>query len=218
MEWTRKIDGYCERLNFEYWAEPINAVTNIAFIIAALIMWRRTAGLPLGRILSALVGAIGVGSFLFHTHATIWAVTADVVPIALFTLVFLFSLLFHICNFSLAWSLVGTVAFIPYSITFVSLFNLLPFFEISAGYWPIPLLIFVVAFFLRNRENPTAIGLALGATLLCISIAIRSLDELICASVPIGSHFIWHVLNGVMLGWMIEVYRRHMLAGQAAER
>jgi hypothetical protein len=27
-----------------------------------------------------------------------------------------------------------------------------------------------------------------------------------------GTHFLWHILNGLMLGWMIEVYRRHMLA------
>jgi hypothetical protein len=29
---------------------------------------------------------------------------------------------------------------------------------------------------------------------------------------PLGTHFGWHLLNAVMLGWMIEVYRRHMLA------
>jgi aspartyl-tRNA(Asn)/glutamyl-tRNA(Gln) amidotransferase subunit C len=30
--------------------------------------------------------------------------------------------------------------------------------------------------------------------------------------IPLGTHFLWHILNGIMLGWMIEVYRRHMLA------
>ncbi|WP_267895717.1 hypothetical protein [Loktanella sp. Alg231-35] len=29
---------------------------------------------------------------------------------------------------------------------------------------------------------------------------------------PCGSHFIWHILNGIMLGWMIHVCTRHMLA------
>ena len=40
------IDAYCERTSAVYWAEPVNAVTNAAFLIAAVIMWRRTEGLP----------------------------------------------------------------------------------------------------------------------------------------------------------------------------
>ncbi|WP_366524500.1 ceramidase domain-containing protein [uncultured Tateyamaria sp.] len=77
----RQIDGYCERLGPHYWAEPINAVTNAAFVLAALIMWRRSAGLPLGRALAAVLGVIGVGSYLFHTHAQVWAAIVDVLPI-----------------------------------------------------------------------------------------------------------------------------------------
>ena len=41
------------------------------------------------------------------------------------------------------------------------------------------------------------------------------IDDAVCASFPIGSHFMWHILNGIMLGWMILVYCRHMRAGPA---
>ena len=51
----------------------------------------------------------------------------------------------------------------------------------------------------------------IGAALLTVSISLRSGDEMICEAVPLGSHFLWHCLNGRMLGWMIEVYRRHMV-------
>ena len=34
------IDLYCERLDSSFWAEPINALTNVAFIIAAWGVWR----------------------------------------------------------------------------------------------------------------------------------------------------------------------------------
>ena len=44
MDWTAQIDGYCERLGPGFWAEPLNALTNLAFLIAALVMWRRTRG------------------------------------------------------------------------------------------------------------------------------------------------------------------------------
>jgi len=29
---------------------------------------------------------------------------------------------------------------------------------------------------------------------------------------PMGTHFLWHLLNAAMLGWMIEVYARHIRA------
>ena len=48
------------------------------------------------------------------------------------------------------------------------------------------------------------------------------IDETVCASVPVGTHFMWHILNALMLSWMIEVYRRHELGvdqgGLAARR
>jgi hypothetical protein len=34
----------------------------------------------------------------------------------------------------------------------------------------------------------------------------------------VGTHLFWHLLNAVMLGWMIEIYRRHVLEGGAAGR
>ena len=76
MEWTRYVDGYCERMGPEYWAEPINAITNLAFVLAALVMWRRARGVPLARALCVVLGLIGIGSYLFHTHAQVWAAMA----------------------------------------------------------------------------------------------------------------------------------------------
>ena len=88
MDWTRTIDAYCERTDASLWSEPVNAVTNLAFIVAALIMWRRSFGI--GRVLAALLFLIGVGSGLFHTFATAWAATADTVPIIAFALVYIY--------------------------------------------------------------------------------------------------------------------------------
>jgi len=34
------IDLYCERLGPGIWAEPINALTNLAFLVAAFAAWR----------------------------------------------------------------------------------------------------------------------------------------------------------------------------------
>ena len=40
MEWFEAVDGYCERVDAAFWSEPINAVTNAAFLIAAIWVWR----------------------------------------------------------------------------------------------------------------------------------------------------------------------------------
>ena len=212
MDWFAHIDGYCERTDFSYWSEPLNAVTNAAFIIAAVIMWRRTQGLPAARLLCGILFCIGAGSFLFHTHATVWAALTDVVPIGIFILTYLFLVNRDIVGVP-GWVALGDASlFAPYAYGVVAVLNTIPFFAISNFYWTVPILLIVYATFVRGS---VALGFVIGAVILSISIALRSVDEIWCDAFPIGTHIFWHLLNGLMLGWMIEVYRRHMLATRA---
>jgi hypothetical protein len=220
MDWTRAIDGYCERTDPSYWSEPVNVVTNAAFLVAAWILWRRVRGrgMPLAVALSIILAVIGVGSYLFHTHATAWAATADVVPIGVFILVYLYAVNRHLWQLPLWAALLGTAAFVPYAVLLTPLFRALPFFEVSAFYWPVPVLIAGTALALARRAPATARDLWIGAALLVVSLVFRSLDGTLCAALPFGTHFLWHLLNALMLGWMIEVYRRHQLAERGAGR
>lgn len=211
MNWFEQIDGYCERTDFTYWSEPLNALTNLAFIIAAIFLWRRSAGVPMARVLSAILFIIGVGSFLFHTHATIWASVADVAPIGVFILTYLFAVNRDMVPMGGWMAAFATALFIPYAAALVPVLNHIPFVAISNFYWTVPILLILYAMFLR-RKPQIARGFLIGASMLAVSIIIRSLDEILCGVIPIGTHFIWHILNGIMLGWMIHVYRRHMLA------
>ena len=212
-----QIDIYCERTDFSYWSEPVNAITNAAFLVAAFIMWRRTRGLGLikANLLVAILTAIGIGSYLFHTHATGWAATADVVPIGLFILLYLYAGGQDFLG--LSWWQAGllTAAFLPYAAMIVPIMNLLPFFHISDFYWTVPILLAIFAPMVARTAPATARGMLIGAGILTLSITLRSVDMGICDQFPLGSHFLWHCLNGLMLGWMIEVYRRHMV-GKAA--
>ena len=216
MDWTAQVDGYCERTDFTIWAEPLNAATNLAFLAAAAVMWWRVRGqgMPLAVLLAALLAAIGIGSGLFHTFATRWAGLADVLPIGLFILAYVYAANRHYWGWPVWGAALGTAAFVPYAAATIPLFQALPFFGISAAYWPVPVLIFAYAALLRRRAPQTARGLAIGAGILCLSLVLRSLDQPLCATIPIGTHLWWHLLNGAMLGWMIEVYRRHMVAAR----
>jgi hypothetical protein len=221
MDWFRQVNNYCERTDFTYWSEPVNAVTNAAFLIAALYVWRRLGDRPDpgARILVAILAAIGVGSYLFHTHATIWALTLDVLPIQAFILVFLY--LATVRFFGAPWwgGLAAVVLFFPYAFVvsgaveaaFGSLNG-------SVGYAPVPVLILAYATALRRRDPETARGLAIGAGILVVSLFFRTIDEAVCPAIPLGTHFLWHVLNGIMLGWMILVLHRAGAAGLAGPR
>lgn len=220
MGWFTIVDAYCERTDASYWSEPVNAVTNAAFLIAALVMWWRCRGahVPLARVMIVLLAAIGVGSYLFHTHAVIWAAVLDVAPIGLFILTYVFAANLHFWNLGWIYAIGATALFFPYNYMATLVFNQHPFFAISSQYWPVPVLIALYAFALRKRANRTSRGLAIGAGILVVSLIARSLDEILCDAFPLGTHFLWHLLNALMLGWMIEVYRRHRLAGARAER
>ena len=208
MDWTRAVDGYCERLEPGLWAEPLNALTNLAFVLAALWAWPRALGT--GRVLSVLLALIGIGSALFHTVAQAWAGLADVLPIAVFILVYLYAANRDIWQMPRWAALLVTLAFFPYAAAAGYAFSALPFFETSAGYWPVALLIALYALLLRRKAPLTARGLATGAAILTASLTARSLDMPLCEAVPLGTHWLWHLLNAVMLAWMIDVHARHV--------
>ncbi|MDG1469971.1 MAG: hypothetical protein P8Q26_00190 [Ascidiaceihabitans sp.] len=210
MNWSEQRDYYCERTDLSYWSEPMNAVSNGAFLVAAAWMWRRCSGVVWARVLCAILFVIGIGLFLFHTHATRWAELADVVPIATFILVYLFLVNSDVVGMRWWWAVLATLGFAPYAYVMVPILDSIPFIRISDFYWAVPILLLFYAALLRRRFSATARGLAIGALILCVSITIRSLDQGLCANWPIGTHFIWHILNATMFGWMIEVYRRHV--------
>ena len=97
--WSDQVFRYCERAQDpSFWAEPLNAVSNVAFLAVAGVVLGKLArpsrGSAVGHpvlvaLLAVLVAAIGVGSFLFHTFATRWARTADVAPIGVFMVAYL---------------------------------------------------------------------------------------------------------------------------------
>lgn len=215
MEWLAAVDGYCERLGPGYWAEPVNAVTNAAFLIAAAWMWRRVGADRMARAMCVVLGVIGVGSYLFHTHANRLTGLMDVLPILAFILLYVFAASRDMLGLKGWQAGLCVAAFFPYAAATVPLWGLVPGLGGSAGYAPVPVLILFYAWLMRGQME-TARGLAIGAGILVVSLTFRTLDEPLCAAVPLGTHFLWHILNGVMLGWMIEVYRRHRLAAGGA--
>ena len=207
------IDGYCERLEPGLWAEPWNAVTNLAFIVAAAIMFMNpdTRRYPITVALCVLLFAIGVGSGLFHTFATRLTAIADVTPIALFVLTYLYAANRYFMRLRPLYAFGVTLLFFPYEwLVATAISAVMPWIGGSTAYVPIALLIFIYGFLVRRRLKRVSTQLVIGASLLSVSIFFRWLDDPICGAVPLGTHFLWHILNAVMLAWMIRALTQHL--------
>lgn len=200
MDWGRAIDLYCERTDPSFWAEPFNAVTNAAFLIAALVafvQWRR-AGANDWPVLAliAVTFAIGVGSFIFHTVATSGAAKFDTIPIAIFIYGYLLLALRRFLGLSLLVSFSILVAF--------SAFNYIEAMIVPRGalngshaYLPALAALLAVAWPVRRQEAGRWLFAA--AATLAVSLTFRSIDMALCDAWPLGTHFLWHSLNGLAL-------------------
>ena len=215
MDWTRQLDNYCERLDGTFWAEPLNAITNGAFVIAALVAlvvaYRRgRLDWPVA-VLAAIIAAVGVGSFLFHTFATVWAVMMDVIPIQLFIL-FYFALAMR--RFAgLPWwgAVLATAVFMAISFAGGSVLGRLfgDALNGSEGYITPLVALIVVGAWLRARGRTRAGGaLIAGGLLFAVSLTFRTVDAAVCPSFAAGTHFMWHLLNGVLLGYLTAAMAR----------
>ena len=82
------MDAYCERVGMGVFAEPLNAVSNVSFLLAAWAAWvlaKRTGALSAGaRALIAMGASVGIGSILWHTYPTMPTLILDSVPILVF--------------------------------------------------------------------------------------------------------------------------------------
>lgn len=239
--WCTPIDLYCERADASFWAEPVNALSNGAFLVAAglaFAAWRRLPERDWpAAFLIAVTVSVGIGSFLFHTFANRWSLLADVIPIAIFIYGFFLLAMRRFLGLGLVGGIVATGAFLAVSAGFPRLWAALLGPEAtlngSVGYFPAALALIGVGGLLvlgaareervlANRKNqawggldeaaratrhetgvalPHARGtlLLVAAAVFATSLVFRSVDQAVCDVVPVGTHFLWHALNAVVL-------------------
>ena len=156
MHWSQAVDLYCERTDPSFWAEPVNAVSNVAFLIAAAVAyWQyRRRGLhdwPVAALI-AIAAVVGVGSFIFHTVATQGTMLFDVIPIAVFIYSYLLFALRRYLGLSLTLSVVLLVGFA--ALTFAEA-ALVPHDALNGSHAYLPALVatFVVGLLVRGPRR-----------------------------------------------------------------
>jgi len=202
INWHESVDYYCERLDSAFWAEPINAISNGFFIIAALLavrMWHKSAARSWDLlVLAALIAVVGVGSFIFHTMATKAAALADVIPIAIFIHFGLAVFLYRVANAGLLFTMLGVFAFGIFSMAFRKYVDI-DFINYSAQYVPAALLLLGMSIFTSIKKIPSAKYFVMAALVFLASLTIRTFDMAICSQLPIGIHYMWHLLNAIVM-------------------
>nr|CTQ96758.1 membrane protein [Kibdelosporangium sp. MJ126-NF4] len=200
------MDNYCERTDGSFWSEPLNAVSNVSFLIASVVAWlliRRTArasGAPAGELyaLPVLIFVIFFGSSAFHTTATRWGLALDSGSIAVFMVYFI--VLWARLYWDLPWSRAWIAA--PIFLASTALISLLPL-RMPGTYLSAVLGLVVLAgllYFSRQPDRKAHWRWYLATALVfAVSLTSRTLDQPLCDDMPIGTHYIWHTLNGVVL-------------------
>ena len=205
--WTRALDLYCERTSPDFFAEPLNAFSNIGFLVAAWLCGKRmqrtlhqysASDQWALRLLVGLIAAIGAGSFVFHTVATVWSAWLDIVPIQIFILAYVMCFVRFIAGASWRWAWLGIPAFIALAWVATPLArSAVP--ANSAAYVPALVGLAMFALWAIARGHGGARLLSLATLVFGLSLTLRTVDEPWCGAIASGTHFLWHLLNAVTL-------------------
>ncbi|MCD8504706.1 MAG: ceramidase [Burkholderiaceae bacterium] len=199
LHWFEPANIYCERTDPSFWSEPVNALTNLAFVVAGLLLIAQRR--PPARLLGTLIVLIGLGSFLFHTFANRLTGFLDVFFIGVYLIAY-------------AWlwpRWVTNAGFVIRSSSVVALILLIGMASASVA-WLKPLApglppgaylgawFYVIALATLSATNQRRAGIWLWATagLFLVSMTARQLDLPLCEQLG-GSHWLWHVMNAGVL-------------------
>jgi hypothetical protein len=200
------VSHYCERSAAGLWGEPVNALTNLAFLVAGIFAWqlyrhnRQTVKKPAFDllILIILLFCIAIGSALWHTIAQPWAELADAIPILLFISVYLLSFLWRVLHLRTVWIILIFALFqvVDNAVIFAVPKDVL---NGSLFYGPTWFTLLIFTLLLLQNRHPAAKSFVTATLLFSAALVFRTLDQTVCSVIPFGTHFMWHLLIAIVL-------------------
>ncbi len=195
------MNFYCERTNDQIFNEPVNAISNIFFIIVSLSLikiLRKNQSSKIYYIQPILIFFIGIGSFLFHLKPNIITLYSDVIPIFLFSLSFIFLFNRDVININY---FNNALLFLLFFVLFLFITPKLNYDILNGSefYFANYFFLTMYTLWLYLKKSDFFQLLLLGFIFFNLSILLRSLDNHICEYFSIGTHFLWHFLNAYLL-------------------
>ena len=196
------MDVYCERVGPGLFAEPLNAVGNLSFLLAAWAAWvlaTRTGTLSAGvRALIAIAASIGIGSILWHTYPTPLTLILDIVPTLIFIIWFIWLYTRNVMGMQPLFAGASVAVFLLAS------FLVIPFSNVLHGapvYTPGLLVTLVLGAFHATHAPERRVArftLLAAAGVFAAALFFRTIDIEVCSVLPTGTHFLWHILIGLV--------------------
>lgn len=214
MDLMRAMDEYCERLGPGLFAEPLNLLSNLAFLLAAIWSWRLAAAayVPGHTILvprkvfdrlAAVIFIVGVGSGLYHSFARLWAMWADVIPIGIFLFAYLAVFLRYVLRLKVGGILSGLGIFLALNIV-LGIVIKPEWVNNSQQYFATVVALIVMGLMLQKRRYQGSIFFYGAAGMFVLSLIFRSVDMAVCPSLAYGTHFLWHITNALVLAFAMR--------------
>lgn len=200
------VGHYCGRFNEGLFGEPLNELTNLAFLAGAGFAWYvwnkdpdNDSAQPL---LFFLAATIGIGSLLFHAHPTTSTLVLDLVPVQVFTLTFLGYVCVKYLRLSILMSLALVFALYLLRRNFIAV---VPKGAWGGGITHVPALValFAVGLTLAARHFVLGRYVLLACIAYAVALVVRAYDLRLCARFPLGIHWVWHLLTALTVTLLV---------------
>jgi hypothetical protein len=193
------MDVYCERVGPGLLAEPLNAVSNISFLLAAWAAWvlaKRTGTLSAGvRVLIAIAASVGIGSILWHTYPTMLTLILDIVPILIFLIWYIWLYTRNVIRMRSLFAVASVAVFLLATFFFIQYSDVL---HGALVYSPGLMVVLVLGVFHATERRVARFILLAAAGVYLAALFFRTIDNEVCPVLPIGTHFLWHLLIGLV--------------------
>lgn len=199
MNWLGELDLYCERTGPGFFEEPLNAVSNAGFVLAAWLVWRKGRGRPWDfRVMALLIVLIGVCSVIFHMFAMRWAAALDTAAIALFIWFYLQRVLVRAAGFGNVSALLMVMSYALTAHLAERSFNA-EWLNGSIAYLPPLALLGGITVTIGATKGELVAPFLIATVLFGLSLALRTIDMAVCHVFHEGTHFLWHLFNAAVL-------------------
>ena len=133
----------------------------------------------------------------------------DIVSILVFGMTYIFAVNLCFLNVSYFLSFLIATLLLPFSFA-VSFLTMVSLGELNGSSWYISfvILFLIHAFLLRRICSGFSSVLLYFTAFYVISIVFRSIDHAFCNIIPVGTHFIWNIMNGILLSLLVWSFYR----------
>ncbi len=192
---------YCEAPLYGAYFQPLNTISNLAFIIATALFYvrlKKANGVDTRfQIFAVLLITFGVGSAAWHAFPNFWTWLLDVVPVSVFFVYLAYYV--HVRVFTrkriaqlwfiafLLWTGIVTLAL---QFLFERMLNGAESYIAQLTY------LFGIAVYATYKNNSIAKWVFLLTGIFLIQLFFRQNDQAFCEVWPYGLHFLWHTTGG----------------------